>query len=175
MVRKKTDAVAQQKPRYCRKKGLSQCYSCVEYITEEALCSAIRKIMSSHVNDRSVCIVQNECPLICKALLFRVVCIYGNPVEIETLVRTVWNRQHYLSPFSPIFFLFIPLWVSGSVPVSSRLPGPFPWPLETEGRVVISDFGRWSWLIDSTSDGTCVTSLFPGCFCLAICTDGQGH
>lgn len=31
-------------------------------------CGAIRKIMSSHANDRCVCTVQNECPLICKAL-----------------------------------------------------------------------------------------------------------
>lgn len=54
------------------KKGLSLCYTRVLYIIEETLSETIRKVMSSHVNDRSVCSVQNECPLICKALPLRV-------------------------------------------------------------------------------------------------------
>lgn len=54
---------------------------CTVYIMKETFYCAIRKIMSSHVNDQSVYSVQNECPLICKALPLRTYCIYGKLVK----------------------------------------------------------------------------------------------
>ncbi|KAF0033738.1 hypothetical protein F2P81_013804 [Scophthalmus maximus] len=42
------------------KKGLSRRCSCAVYIIEETLCTVIRKIMSSHVNDQTVCTVQMD-------------------------------------------------------------------------------------------------------------------
>lgn len=39
---------------------------CTVYIMKETFYCAIRKIMSSNVNDQSIYSVQNECPLICK-------------------------------------------------------------------------------------------------------------
>lgn len=159
---KKTQSAAQWKPWYCQKRCESV-HSCVVYIIDETLCSAIRKIMSSHVNDRSVCALQNECPVICKALPQRVkTCLYiWKSSENRDASLCSIEQTALFIPFSLIFILFTPLWVSGSFPISPLLPGPIPDSLETGGRVVISDSGRWLWLIDSTSDGTCVTSSFP--------------
>lgn len=88
-----------------------------------SFCGAIRKIMSSHANDRSVCTVQNECPLICKALgVERAPSSARMEIRatMETPLCAVQNRQHYLSPFLPfslIFILFTP-----SAPHLPRLP-----------------------------------------------------
>lgn len=49
---------------------------------------AIRKIMSSHANDRSVCTVQNECPLICKAL-----CAERAQSSPRMEIRRRWRRH----------------------------------------------------------------------------------
>lgn len=148
------------------KKGLSRRCSCAVYIIEETLCTVIRKIMSSHVNDQTVCTVQSECPLICKALapsLKSFLSVWKPSENINaSLAQCRTDGIIYpVSSFSQIFLSFTPLWVSGSSPISPQLPGPIPGSPETGGRVVISDSGRWSWLIDSTSDGTRVTSSSP--------------
>lgn len=121
---------------------------CVVYIMKETLCGAIRKIMSSHVNDRSVCRVQNECPLICKAFLLR-----------------EWNRLHVWKSsedrdatqcgieqtalfilFSPFlsFSSFLPPFGSlDTFPSLLRCPGPSPAPGRPEDE----------WLFLTLEDG----------------------
>lgn len=64
----------------------SGCYSCVLYIMQSLFYGAIRKIMSSHVNHRSV--LQTRWPLICKASQCLV---NGNGDAREE------NTPHYLS------------------------------------------------------------------------------
>lgn len=129
--------------------------------------------MPSLVNDRIVSAVQERCPLICKVRRLRMKnCVFvqkshGSNVlsKTDSIIYPVFFPQ--FSSFYP------PLGFSGSLPISSPLPRPILGSLETGGRVVISDFGRWSWLIDSTSDRMCVTSLFPGCSSSATCSDEQ--
>lgn len=78
---------------------------------------AIRKIMSSHANDRRVCTVQNECPLICKAL--RAERAQSSP-RME--IRRRWRRHSAPRRTDSIIYPLFSL----SLSFSSFLPHPPP-------------------------------------------------
>lgn len=83
---------------------------------------AIRKIMSSHANGRSVCTVQNECPLICKAL-----CAERAQSSARMEIHRRWRRHSTPRRTDSIIY---PLF-SFSLSFSSFLPpSPLP-PLPT--------------------------------------------
>lgn len=78
---------------------------------------AIRKIMSSHANDRSVCTVQNECPLICKAL-----CAERAQSSPRMEIRRRWRRHSAPRRTDSIIYPLFSL----SLSFSSFLPPPPP-------------------------------------------------
>lgn len=131
------------------KKGSRRRYSCVVYIIEETLCCAIRKIMLSHVNDQGVCSVQNECPLICKALRLRMsncVYVWKSSENRDASLCSIEQTALFI-PFSPFlsFFSFLPPFGSlDTFPSLLRCPGlsPAPRRLEDEWLFLTLEDGR---------------------------------
>lgn len=140
-------------PKECHdtvRKGSSRCYGCVVYIMEETLCSAIRKIMSSHVNGRCVCSVEmsglwsskyfcwlRSCPCVC-----------GKPRENRDTSRCSIEQTALFIPF----FCFSLISSSFLPPFGSLDPFPSllcclgllqaPWRPEDEWLFLTREDGR---------------------------------